>query len=306
MNRGYVHRATVGADLAGERLLAWLARRWRHGRPRGDPAIELAWRERLEMGELEVEGAIVRADVPLEAWQEVAWRRPPWEEPEVPLSFALLHRDDDLLAVAKPAGLPSMPSGGRFLEHTLLHRVRSTFPEATLLHRLDRGTSGIVLLARTELARRDVALAWQWDQVRRHYVGLVEGTPREESFELDAPIGSLPHPSLGRVFAVASGGKPSRTRARVLERRGATTLLAIEIDSGRPHQIRIHLAHAGLPLVGEPFFGKDGAPRAEGSALPGDVGYRLHAERIVLPHPSRPLDAPPLEIWCAPPPDLRR
>jgi 23S rRNA pseudouridine1911/1915/1917 synthase len=93
---------------------------------------------------------------------------------------------------------------------------------------------------------------------------------------------------------------------RVLERRASTTLVAIEIASGRPHQIRIHLAHAGLPLVGEPFFGTGGRPRPGTEARPGDCGYLLHAERLCFRDPfADPGTAREMDVECAPPSKLR-
>src|SRR5512139_1613185 len=112
--------------------------------------------------------------------QSLVWRRPPWEEPAAPLSFAILHRDAHLLAVAKPRGLPSVPNGG-FLEHTLLHRVRLHFPGAVPLHRLGRGTSGLVLFALTNQARREGAAAWREGRVSKEYLALVAGRPVRET-----------------------------------------------------------------------------------------------------------------------------
>jgi 23S rRNA pseudouridine1911/1915/1917 synthase len=94
------------------------------------------------------------------AGQTLVWRRPPWEEPAVPLAFAVLFRDDHLLAVAKPRGLPTMPAGG-FLTHTLLHLVQARFPGATAMHRLGRGTSASCCSRRTGEARRALAKAWR-------------------------------------------------------------------------------------------------------------------------------------------------
>lgn len=295
MNHGFRHRETIRAEVAGRSVLDHLAARWRHG-------IASAWRERIDRGEVTLDGASARGDELLRAGQELSWQRPPWEEPAVPLSFAVLHRDEHLLATAKPAGLPTMPSGGRFLEHTLLHQVRRRWPQAVPLHRLDRGTSGVVLFALSALARREVARGWQRGRVRRRYRGLIAGTPRGDELVLDAPIGELPHPVIGRVFAVADSGRRATTRVRVLERRGAESLVEIELGSGRPHQIRIHLAHAGHPLVGEPFFGPGGRPLEGTAALPGDPGYLLHAESIELEHPAL---RTPLSIHCTPPPRLR-
>jgi 23S rRNA pseudouridine1911/1915/1917 synthase len=300
MNSGHVYRETVAAAHAGRRVVDLLAARWRHG-----SAEE--WASRIARGEVRLDGAVARGDELVASGRELAWHRPPWREPDVPLCFALLHRDEHLLGVAKPAGLPTMPSGGRFLEHTLLTLVRRRWPEAAPLHRLDRGTSGLVLFARTDAARRAGSLAWQRGLVKRTYRGLVVGSPRDDAFTLDVPIGERPHPRIGRVFvaAVEDGkGRPARTRVRVLERREASTLVEIAIETGRPHQIRIHLAHAGHPLVGEPFYGRGGAPSDDPrcEALPGDVGYLLHALRLELAHP---VTGATMDLECAPPSKLR-
>jgi len=302
MNSGYtwreVLRPPTGSDRA-TRLLDHLTRRWRHG-------SALEWRGRIERGEVTLDGRTTFEEEPLFEGQELVWRRPPWNEPEVPLEFELLHEDDQLLAVAKPAGLPTMPSGGRFLEHTLLHQVRRRWPDASPLHRLDRGTSGVVLFASSSVARRAAAHAWQAGEVRRLYLGLVAGRVRADRLAIRVPIGERPHPSLGRVFVAADDGRPSTTHVRVVERRGdgaqAQTLVEVEIESGRPHQIRIHLAFAGHPLVGEPFFERGGGWRDDPGARPGDAGYRLHAWRVALRHPTT--DAA-MEIESPPPSDLR-
>lgn len=302
MNSGYTWRELLSAgagSVGANRLIDHLTRRWRHGSDR-------EWRDRIARGEVTLDGRTVSDEEPLFAGQELVWRRPPWDEPEVPLDFALLHEDQDLLAVAKPAGLPTMPSGGRFLEHTLLHQVRRRWPQASPLHRLDRGTSGVVLFALSDTARRAASSAWQTGRVRRLYLGLVAGHVRADRLEIRAPIGERPHPSLGRVFVAADDGRPSTTHVRVRERRGdgksAETLVEIEIESGRPHQIRIHLAFAGHPLAGEPFFERGGAWRDDPDARPGDPGYRLHAWRVALPHP---LTGTAMEIESPPPSDLR-
>ncbi len=298
MNAGYRWAEVVATPDPGERVVDRLARRWRHG-----SADE--WRARIVRGEVTLDGAAAEATAALRAGQTLAWARPPWEEPAVPRAFALLHRDADLLAVGKPAGLPTMPSGGRFLEHTLLHQVRRRWPEAAPLHRLDRGTSGVVAFARSDVARRAGGAAWRSGAARRTYLGLVVGHPRDDELEIDAPIGERPHAAIGRAFAAvaaADGGRAARTRVKTRARRAdGTSLVEIAIESGRPHQIRIHLAFAGFPLVGEPFYGEGGAPRG-GDALPGDVGYRLHAWRLALPHP---VTGAPLALECPPPPDLR-
>jgi len=292
MNDGYEYGEQVGADAAGRTVAAHLALRHRHS------SAEV-WTARIAAGEVLVDGEAAVAGAPLRAGQIVVWRRPPWEEPAVPLAFAVLFRDAHLLAVAKPRGLPTMPAGG-FLTHTLLHVVRRRFPEAAAMHRLGRGTSGIVLFARTDQARRGIAKAWRSGAVVKRYRALVTGVPPREAFDVDTPIGLVDHPRLGRVYAAVTEGKRSLTHVRVRAARDGQALVEATIPTGRPHQIRIHLAAAGHPLVGDPLYAAGGGLRSR-PALPGECGYRLHAYRLELDHP---VTGARVEIECGPPPEL--
>jgi 23S rRNA pseudouridine1911/1915/1917 synthase len=219
----------------------------------------------------------------------------------VPLDYAVLYLDKDLLAVAKPSGLPTIPGGG-FLQHTLLYRVRQAFPEATPVHRLGRGTSGLLLFARSARARSSLARAMRMREVTKIYRALARGWPTRDRFTVETPIGPVPHPVLGSVHAASPGGKTASSCVRVLERRPQCSLLEVEIETGRPHQIRIHLAAAGHPLVGDPLYVSGGGIRWDGPGLPGDLGYWLHAERIRLRHPAT---GSFLDLSCTPPPQLR-
>ena len=293
MNAGHEYREEVGPEAAGRTVLAWLAGRYRH-------SSEAAWRGRIAEGQVRLDGQPALAMDVLRPGQSLVWWRPPWEEPGVPLGFAILHRDAHLLAVAKPRGLPSLPNGG-FLEHTLLFRVRRLHPEAVPMHRLGRGTSGLVLFARTDGARRAVAAAWRAGRVEKEYRALVRGVPARSTFTVDAPIGLVPHPRLGQVHAARPGGKPALSHVRVLATREGHAVVAVTIPTGRPHQIRIHLAAAGHPLVGDPLYVDGGQPGPD-PALPGEGGYRLHAHRLALDHPAT---GQRLALECLPPPDLR-
>lgn len=294
MNDGFEYREEVGAAGRGQTVLGYLVRRYRH-------SDESAWRARIESGEVALDGAPTDAAVRLRAGQSLVWRRPPWEEEPVPLAFAVLHRDPHLLAVAKPRGLPTIPNGGGFLTHTLLHLVRGLAPDASPLHRLGRGTSGLVLFGLTAAARAAVSAAWRTPDVLKVYRALVRGVPARSAFTVDVPIGPVPHPRLGRVHAADAAGRPSLSHVTVLAERSGDAVVDVAIDTGRPHQIRIHLAAAGHPLVGDPLYAPGGRPLPE-PGLPGDLGYRLHAHRLRLTHPAT---GAALEIACAPPPDLR-
>ena len=293
MNAGFEYREQIGPEAAGRTVLDHLAARHRH-------STLAVWRERIEAGEVSVGDSRAAPDTILRPGDWVAWRRPPWLEPPVPLAFAVLFRDAHLLAVAKPRGLPSIPNGG-FLEHTLLHVVRARFPEATPLHRLGRGTSGVLLFARTAVARRAVSAAWRTGRVVKVYRALVSGAPERSAFTVDAAIGLVDHPRLGRLHAAAADGKAAVSHVRVLAVADGNALVEVTIPTGRPHQIRIHMAAAGHPLVGDPLYGAGGGPAAHG-ALPGDPGYRLHAHRLRLPHPAT---GEMVDLECAPPSDLR-
>ena len=293
MNGGFEYRERLGRDADGSTVLAWLAERHRH-------STEPIWRARIDAGEVSLDGVTASAGGALRAGQCLAWRRPPWAEPVVPLGFAILFRDEQLLAVAKPRGLPSLPNGG-FLEHTLLHQVRRQHPEAVPMHRLGRGTSGLLLFARTDAARRAVAAQWREGRVHKEYRALVSGVPRQARFTIEVPIGLVAHPRLGRVHAAVTGGKPALSQVELLASRGDRALVAVRIPTGRPHQIRIHLAAAGHPLLGDPLYVTGGVPGPR-SGLPGDGGYCLHAHRLAFAHPST---GARLELECAPPPELR-
>lgn len=283
MNNGYSYRSVI--PRAGD-LLELLSEQFRHS------SLQV-WQERLERGEIELAGKLVRESVPVRGGQELVWHRPPWYEEPVPRCTEILYEDDDLLAVNKPSGLPTMPAGG-FLEHTLLWQLRERWSSLTPLHRLGRGTSGVVLCALSPRAR---AMAGEWQQrTEKHYLALSRGKAKEEHYSIRVPIGRVPHSLLGKVYSACESGKPSHSEARVLARSEEQTLFGVQIFTGRPHQIRIHLASIGYPLLGDPLYGLGATVSG---ALVSDLGYWLHAHRLGLVHP---VSGKKLEIIATVPP----
>ena len=293
LNRGWSYREQVGPESAGQTVLEYLTATRLH-------STETEWAARLERGEVEVEGTLVRGGVVLHAGQTVTWNRPPWDEPPVPTNFEILHEDDAIIVVNKPSGLPTMPAGG-FLDHTLLALIRKQYPHASPLHRLGRYTSGLVLFAKTRSAASALARGWRDRMVKKTYRAVGLGSTRAEMFVIDVPIGAVPHPLLGTVQAAVDGGKPSHSVAVVLEQRHDQTLFSVEITTGRPHQIRIHMAYAGHPLLGDPLYEAGGGLKRH-PGLPGDGGYLLHAEKLQFTHPET---AQRMTITATPPPELQ-
>ena len=171
------------------------------------------------------------------------------------------------------------------MDHTLLRLVRERTPEANPVHRLGRATSGIVLFAKTARAAGALFADWNTPKIEKIYRAVAQGVAERDTYEIDTPIGLAPHPLIGRVWAACAHGKPSKSVARVLARGIGTTTFAVSLHSGRPHQIRIHLASIGHPLAGDPLYGFDGRPLAGLPGVPGDGGYLLHAEYLRFPHP---------------------
>ncbi|MFO7627950.1 MAG: pseudouridine synthase [Prochlorococcaceae cyanobacterium] len=306
LNRGHAYRDRVTADESGQPLSAVYASRHAH-------SGVVVWRQRLAAGEICRNGRQLRADVALAAGDQLVWHRPPWQEAAVPVLPGPLFDDGDLLVFNKPSGLPVLPAGG-FLEHTVLAQLQARWPGARPVHRLGRFTSGLLVCARSRASRAwlsallrqstaAAAPASSWPApARKIYRALSvplasDLAARLElagALELSTPIARRPHPLLGRIWCAATPGDASdpgdrsdpaglsaRSLLSLVEQRPGASLLELAIASGRPHQIRIHCAAAGAPLLGDPLYGPGGLARAD--ALPGDGGYHLHAHRLQLP-----------------------
>lgn len=293
-NEGYEYRERLGPDAEGQTLLSYLSRRYPHSSP-------AEWAARIASGRVRLDSRAGHAESALRRGSELVWERPPWAEPEAPRSFAVLYKDEDLLAVAKPAGLPTLP-GANFLQATLLHRVRAYAPDAAPVHRLGRWTSGLVLCARNHRARTALMRQWSAKEIGKRYRALASGLPEWDELTLSTSIGPVPHALLGWLHAASPKGKPASSQVTVLERGADSFVCDVRIATGRPHQIRIHLAAAGHPLVGDPLYGVGGLPAPDTRAVPGDPGYYLHAAELRFRHPRTGCE---VVIECAPPSRLR-
>jgi 23S rRNA pseudouridine1911/1915/1917 synthase len=205
-------------------------------------------------------------------------------KPDSPQHFEVLFDDRHLLAVNKPSGLPTLPGGG-FMENTLLRLVQKHTPNANPVHRLGRATSGIVLFAKTAQAASNLEANWNTPKIQKIYRALTQYMAQQDVYEILTPIGLVPHPLIGSVWAASPSGKPSKSLAKVISCTTSTTTFEVSLYSGRPHQIRIHLASIGHPLVGDPLYGVTGQPLENHPGLPGDGGYFLHAQFLKFHHP---------------------
>jgi 23S rRNA pseudouridine1911/1915/1917 synthase len=295
LNSGFEYRRKLGEEASDHSVLDYLVRHY--------PAFgEEVWRARIAAGRVLVDGIPAECDQPVRRGQTLSWLRPPWQEPEVPRPFAVLHRDRSLLGVAKPAGLPTLPGGGSFMVNTLLAMVRERFPGSNPVHRLGRGTSGAALFALTREAAKRIFREWEQHKVLKVYHALIRGVPSRDSFSIDDRIGTVPHGFLTALYAASPDGKEAVSHVTVLEHRNACSLVRVRIETGRPHQIRIHLAAAGHPLLGDPLYRPGGIPDPDCRVVPSDTGYHLHSTLLGLHHPDTGIWT---EIFCAPPPILR-
>jgi 23S rRNA pseudouridine1911/1915/1917 synthase len=276
-NRGYAYISIIRSKDHGQTLLSHLGGVYRH------TSLQ-AWRKNLSDGQITLDGNTAIGSESLTSGQILTWNRPPWIEPDTPQNFEILFDDRDLLAVNKPSGLPTIPGGG-FLENTLLRLVQKQVPNANPVHRLGRATTGIVLFAKTSMAASRLSADWNTAKIQKMYRALAQGVADQDSYEIVTPIGLVAHPLIGSIWAANTSGKPSKSLAKVISRTTSSTTFEVSLCSGRPHQIRIHLASIGHPLVDDPLYGDDGLPRKHLPGLPGDGGYLLHAQYLKFAHP---------------------
>jgi 23S rRNA pseudouridine1911/1915/1917 synthase len=254
-------------------------------------------------GAIRVDGVQRRAAFKMTPGQRVTVDIPPPADEEIvaeDIPLTIVYEDEDVLVIDKPAGLVVHPAPGH-PRGTLVNALLFYLPNLSvggrrrpgIIHRLDKDTSGLMVVAKTDRGR--VSLVQQWDErsVEKDYLALVAGIVEPDEATIDAPIGR--HPKRRQQMTVIASGRPAVTRFSVVERFGDTTLLDLGIETGRTHQIRVHCAFIGHPVIGDTVYG----PRASPGAV--DVPRQfLHAARLAFTLPGGrrlALDSPlPLDL----------
>lgn len=273
----------------------------------------------IEQGKVEIDGrTITEPSYRVKPGERIAVECEPAEEAEpageaIPLD--VLHEDADLIVINKPAGLvvhpaPGNPSGT--LVNALIHHCGDSLSgiggvrRPGIVHRLDKDTSGVMVAAKTDRAHQGLAALFADHDIERVYLALVQGAPVRPKGIVDAPIGRDPRDR--KRMAVRESGKHAVTRYRVARRFGeAASLLECRLETGRTHQIRVHLAHIGHPVIGDPVYGRrrqavpKGLSEAARDAVRGFGRQALHAAVLGFRHP---VTGEPLRFEAPPPADM--
>lgn len=250
----------------------------------------------VRQGRVTVDGAQRRARDKVAPGERVELRALLDDQVEVrpqAIGLAIVFEDDQLLVIDKPAGLVVHPAAGNpdgTVQNALLHHAPdlAALPRAGIVHRLDKDTTGLMVVAKTPLAHKQLVAALQARTVKREYRAVATGL-LVAGGTVDAPIGR--HPTQRTRMAVHPAGKPAVTHYRVLERYRAHSFLQVNLETGRTHQIRVHLAHLRHPLVGDAVYGgrlqlPPQPPAALVGTLRGFGRQALHALRLELAHPA--------------------
>lgn len=198
-----------------------------------------------------------------------------YDPPTDPLE--ILHDDHEIIVVNKPSGLLSVPGRGEHLADCLISRLQEVFPQALLVHRLDRDTSGLMIFALTASAQRHIGQQFEKRQVKKTYIARVWGRVAEKAGTVELPL-IVDWPNRPLQHVDFEHGKPAITDWRVMRYEGETTRMRLMPQTGRSHQLRVHMRELGHPILGDPFY-------SEGEAL-DFPRLMLHAQALRLKHPD--------------------
>ena len=273
------------------------------------PAISRSrWKQLIEEGHVALNGKpILKTNTALSPGDELRCVLPdpaPVGLVATDIPLDILYEDADLIVLNKPAGLVVHPAPGHAadtLVNALLHHCADLQGiggelRPGIVHRLDKDTSGVLVVAKNEAAVANLVAQFSAHTVEKEYLALVWGAPKKSSGIIDLPIGR--HPVHRKKMAVTEKGRPAVTRYETLAAGPLAALLRVRIETGRTHQIRVHLAHLGHPVVGDATYGRARHGLPEGLSLPRQM---LHARLLKIAHPR---DGRPLEFTAPPPPDF--
>jgi 23S rRNA pseudouridine1911/1915/1917 synthase len=277
------------------------------------------WRSRtrfqrmLAQGEVTVDGRAAKGSQRVREGQRVAVllpRDPRAPEVEDGADLVVLYEDERLVAIDKPSGMTVHPVG-RIRHGTLINKLHARYRREgrpgdvvpRLGHRLDKDTSGVVLVVKDRVVDAAVTELFTRRRVRKTYLAIVAGAPAASEGEIDVPIGQDPEGDTILHMRVDPAGQPARTRWRVRERFGRHALLELQPLTGRTHQLRVHLAHLGHPILCDHLYGDVRPLWASGLDAPLLERLALHAHRLELDHP---VTGAPLDLVSPVPPDLER
>ena len=311
----------AGAPAPGDAPLGRLDR-WLAGRAAALPGAPELSRARLQAlirdGRVSAGGAtITDPSAPVKPGLDYAVSVPeaaPAALAPEPIALDIVHEDDHLVVVDKPAGMAVHPAPGSpdgTLANALLAHCGDSLSgiggerRPGIVHRLDKGTTGLMVAAKTDEAHRGLAHQFAARAVERRYLALAWGAPALVAGRIEGPIGR-DRRNRKKMAVTARGGKPAATRYRVLRRfRDVACLLECRLESGRTHQVRVHLAHIGHAPVGDPLYGRGGrrkgATEAEARAAAAFGRQALHAAALAFEHPA---DGAPMAFERPPPADM--
>lgn len=243
------------------------------------------WLAECEAGRVRMKREPVSPDFVLRAGMRLEYVIPATTEPPVSPDLRVLFEDDAIVVLDKPAPLPMHPCG-RFNRNSLQYFLEQLYPKLKVrpAHRLDANTSGVVVCSKNRAVARELQPQFERGRVQKTYLALVNGSPEQDEFECRASISREPTAVGGR--AIVEDGLPAHTRFRVRERRAdGRTLLEVEPLTGRTNQIRLHLHHLGLPIVGDPLYLANGETGESQTLKPTDPPLCLHAAKLQVTHP---------------------